>query len=381
MFTFNKKDIKLLTGMGQVYTKSVDSEKQPQQPSPPSKEEIPSIREERLKFYNDIKTFQTNVSNQLKAKEISPDTSEELNKIVKEAEEWLRKNSNANLLQVVTQKDDITAKATPIYERELSKNRYNLVLVYADSVQDSYKNNPELKKYYNSQYKPADIKSLSELLKSEYKWLSEHPSETGLVYVQRIDSASQAAQKILVAYPEATKGIESTVENLKQAATPTWWLTKDAIARANANFEQKSKTEFNYERLAKDSTTIALEIFGSFLILILIIFAASLASNMAICRDWPYRVYFFIVSINPLLTPIILAYTALQSLKGNPVEYYALCPISTEPAKTRLGKILWWPFYYESDQNELKLTELFVAAIEATGEAVKGASKPPAFKG
>jgi len=330
MFTFNKKDIKLLTGMGQVYTRLFSDKPQPpQEQLPPSKEEMSSIREERLKFYNDIKTFQTNVSNQLKAKEISPDTSEELNKIVKEAEQWLRNNPNANLLQVVTQKDDITAKATPIYERELSKNRYNLLLVYADSVQDTYKNNPELKKYYNSRYKASEIKSLSELLKSEYKWLEEHPSETGLIYVQRIDSASQAAQKILVADPESTRGIQNMVDNLKQSAFPHWWAVKESMARANASFEQKSKTEFNYERLAKDSTTIALQIFGSFLILVLIFFAASLASNMAICRDWPYRVYFFIYSLNHLLTPIILSYTALQALKGNPVEYYALCPIST----------------------------------------------------
>ena len=380
MFGFNKKDIKLLTVMGQVYTKSVSENPPPPTPTPPSKEEISSIREERLKFYNDIKTFQTNVSNQLKAGEISPDTSEELNNIVKEAGEWLRNNPNANLLQVVTQKDDITEKATPIYEREMNKNRYNLVLVYAESVQDLYKNNPEFNKYYKSQYKPAEIKSLIELLKSEYKWLSEHPSETGLVYMQRIDYASQAAQKILVAYPESTRPTQNMVEALKKSAMPQWWLAKDAIARANASSEQKSKTEFNYERLAQNSTIYAIQIFGSFLFFVLVIFAASLASNMAICREWPYRVFFFIYGINPLLTPIILAYTALQALKGNPVEYYALCPISTEPAKTRLGKILWWPFYYESDQNELNLAKLFVEAIEATGEAVKGASKPPAFK-
>jgi hypothetical protein len=361
--------------MGQVYTKLF--------PPPPTDAQIASIQQERLKFYNDLKTFQTNVSNQLASNQISPDTSQQLNALVVAAQQWLRSNPDATSLQVTTQQDDLTALAQPIYERELAKNQYLFMLWMAQARQDEYVNDiGDFKKRFDNLYKPSSslITSLSKLLDEEFEWIEKNPSETGLTYTQRIDSASLAAQSILTAYPAFITELQRLTPLFKTNTKPYWWTEKANNEKNKINSEQLSKAKFNYQRLAQDSTSLALRIFGYFLIITLIIFAASLASNMAIGRDWPYRIFFFIFSINPLLTPIILAYTALEALKGRPIEYYALCPLSTEPAKTRLGKILWWPFYYESDQNQLKLAQAFLAAVEATGEAVKSASKPAAFK-
>ena len=360
--------------MGQVYTKLF--------PPPPTDAQIASIQQERLKFYNDLKTFQTNVSSQLASNEISPDTSQELSVLVTAAQAWLRANPDATSLQVTTQQDDLTALAQPIYERELAKNQYLFALWRARALQDNYNNDiGDFKKRTDNLYKPSSslITSLKDILDKEFKWIEEKPSETGLTYTQRIDSASLAFQALLTAYPAAITELQRITPLLKNNNKPYWWIEKADNAKNNINNEQLSKTQFNYQRLTQKSTSLAMQIFGYFLLITLIIFGASLASNMAIGRDWPYRIFFFIFGINPLLTPIILAYTALEALKGRPIEYYALCPLSTEPAKTRLGKILWWPFYYESDQNQLKLAQAFLAAIEATGEAVKGASKPPAF--
>jgi hypothetical protein len=377
LFSFNKKDIKPITGkgMGQVYTKLF--------PPPPTDAQIASIQQERLKFYNDLKTFQTNVSNQLESHQISPDTSQQLNALVVAAQQWLRSNPDATSLQVTTQNDDLTAAAQPIYERELAKNRYLFALWRAQGMQDQYNNDiGDFKKRFDNLYKPPSslITSLSKLLDEEFKWIKENPSETGLTYTQRIDSASLAIQSVLTAYPTFITELQRITPLFKTNSSPYWWLEKRQNAQNNINNEQISKTKFSYQRLAENSTIYAMQIFGTFLLIVLIIFGGSLASNMAISREWQYRVFFFIFGSNPLLTPIILAYTALQALKGKPIEYYALCPISTEPAKTRLGKILWWPFYYETDNNELDLIKKFLEAVEVTGEAVKGASKPAAFQ-
>ena len=361
--------------MGQVYTKLF--------PPPPTDAQIASIQQERLKFYNDLKTFQTNVSSQLASYEISPDTSQQLNALVVAAQQWLRSNPDATSLQVTTQQDDLTALAQPIYEREMAKNQYLFTLWRAQAFQDEYNNDiGGFKKRADNLYKPPSsmITSLSKLLDEEFKWIEKTPSETGLTYTQRIDSASLAAQSIVTAYPAFIAELQRITPLFKTNPKPHWWLEKRKNAQNNINNEQLSKTQFSYERLAQKSTTYAMQIFGTFLLIVLIIFGGSLASNMAISREWPYRVFFFIFGSNPLLTPIILAYTALQALKGKPIEYYALCPISTEPAKTRLGKILWWPFYYETDNNELDLIKKFLEAVEVTGEAVKGASKPAAFQ-
>jgi len=360
--------------MGQVYTKLF--------PPPPTDAQIASIQQERLKFYNDLKTFQTNVSNQLASNEISPDTSRQLNALVTAAQQWLRSNPDATSLQVTTQQDDLTALAQPIYERELAKNQYLFTLWRAQGLKDQYNNDiGGFKTRVDGIYKPSSslITSLTDILAKEFEWITKNPSETGLTYTQRIDSLSLALQALLTAYPATITELQRITPLLKTNPKPYWWLEKADNAKNKINSEQLSKSQFNYQRLAENSTIYAMQIFGYFLLITLIIFGASLASNMAIGRDWPYRLFFFIFGINPLLTPIILAYTALEALKGRPIEYYALCPLSTEPAKTRLGKILWWPFYYESDQNQLKLEQAFLAAVEATGEAVKGASKPAAF--
>jgi hypothetical protein len=376
LFGFNKKDIKPITGkvMGQVYTKLF--------PPPPTDAQIESIQQERLKFYRDLQTFQSNISSQLESNQISPDTSQELSALVTAAQAWLRANPDATSLQVTTQNDDLTASAQPIYEREMAKNRYLFMLWKAQAAQDNYNNDPNFKKQIDIAYNPPSsvITSLTNGLAQEFKWIKENPSETGLTYTQRIDTASLACQSILTAYPALITEIQRITSSYKNNPSPYWWIEKIENVQRNINLDQVSKTQFNYQRLAKNSTTYAMQFFGIFLLIVLIIFGGSLASNMAISREWQYRVFFFIFGSNPLLTPVILAYTALQALKGSPIEYYALCPISTEPAKTRLGKILWWPFYYETDNNELNLTKAFLSAVEVTGEAVKGASKPPAFQ-
>ena len=118
--------------MGQVYTKLF--------PPPPTDAQIASIQQERLKFYNDLKTFQTNVSSQLASNEISPDTSQQLNALVAAAQQWLRDNPDATSLQVTTQQDDLTALAQPIYEREMAKNQYLFALWRARALQDNYNN-------------------------------------------------------------------------------------------------------------------------------------------------------------------------------------------------------------------------------------------------
>lgn len=357
--------------MGQVYTKLF--------PPPPSDAEIASIKQDRLNFYKDLQTFQTNISNQVKNNQISPDTSIELNAIVTSAQAWLRANPDATALQVTTEKDDLTEKAKPIYERETDKNRYIYTLFFLQSLEDEYNSSSKSKKDIDSVFKSSEIKNSIKLLKNEFKWIKSNPSETALTYSQRIDYVSNEIQKIYIDHPNLTETIKYYGSILKEHRQPYWWILKQKNAENNLRNQQISATEFDSKRLALNSIEFALQFFGSFLILTLIIFGGSLAANYAICREWHYRIFFFIFSLNPLLTPIILAYTALQALKGKPIEYYGLLPISTEPAKTRLGKILWWPFYYETDKNETNLTEAFLQSIVTVGEAVKSASKPPPF--
>jgi len=44
---------------------------------------------------------------------------------------------------------------------------------------------------------------------------------------------------------------------------------------------------------------------------------------------------------------------------------YAILPISIEPASTRLGQFLWYPFYYVPDVEQATLYKQFQETIKA----------------
>jgi len=353
--------------MGQIYTKYF--------PPPPSDQDKVDIKQERLKFYNDLKLFQDQIKQDQTAGIISPDTANQLTTIVTNNQEWLRSNPDASILQVTAQRDDLEQLKEPIMERELFKNRYLMALWRGKYYENLYDNNDsglinivETNKVTNS-----EINSIKELINKGFNLLKSKPSETGLTYSQYIDTFFDELETILINHPNYIKDIQKAKIYYKEDKKPRWWELKDQITRDSNAAKQKSDAEFNGNRAMKNSAEIAIKVFGSLIIIAIILFGGSIAANMAINRDWFYRLFYFIFACNPLLTPIIIAYAGLCALKGNPITFYAMCPIITEPPKTRLSKVLTWPFYYVSDKHEEVLKQAFIDSVISVGKAVKAA--------
>jgi hypothetical protein len=49
----------------------------------------------------------------------------------------------------------------------------------------------------------------------------------------------------------------------------------------------------------------------------------------------------------------------IKRIKDGPLHLYGILPTSIEPGSTRLGRLLWYPFYWQPDQAALDAYETF----------------------
>ena len=99
----------------------------------------------------------------------------------------------------------------------------------------------------------------------------------------------------------------------------------------------------------------------SFFLILLIIFCGSLAANQAIGRDPVYRVIYFIWGM--VFFPVVAIQSLLQRLRVGPIPMYGILPISTEDGTTRLGKLLWSPFYWIPDVKSDNLRDEYLKSL------------------
>jgi hypothetical protein len=132
--------------------------------------------------------------------------------------------------------------------------------------------------------------------------------------------------------------------------------------------EQKAKEARNAQIHLEDGAyTIkdtALKTFFGLLLFAICILGGSLAANQAIGRSRPYRILYFIYGIIPIFMPIVILYSIYSRLRFGPIPYYAILPLTIEPATTRLGRILNFPFYWIPDDTSRQLTRTFLDAVE-----------------
>jgi hypothetical protein len=145
-------------------------------------------------------------------------------------------------------------------------------------------------------------------------------------------------------------------------------LTKLTPQEAEQQSKQlKNKTgdnarlEFKATDVLTTSLSVAGQVFGSLFLILLIIFCGSLAANQAIGRDPIYRVIYFIWGM--VFFPFVAIQCLLQRLRVGPIPMYGILPVSTEPGTTRLGKLLWAPFYWIPDIKSDAMKEEYLKSL------------------
>ena len=100
-----------------------------------------------------------------------------------------------------------------------------------------------------------------------------------------------------------------------------------------------------------------------------LIMCGSFAANFAIGRVPAYRVLYFIWGALPPFAPFVLLYAIYKRLREGRLPIYAMLPLSIEPATTRFGKYLWYPFYWVPDAEAKSAYTAFQASLAETMSA------------
>jgi len=376
------KEYQITRKMGQLFST-------PKPPPPPlSKEDREEIIKVRNAYTDGLTDFRKKATDQKNLGTMSPDTAKQCYDLITVYQKWLVEKPEAGALEIINKGYEFHEKLQAISERELAKNQYLTALWTLKSYLNIWDNTPDIKKASTIKEYPGLLTSIplaSKEIDKQFEWIKKHPEEYSFVYTQQIDSLMDNMLTIFQNETQGAAAIEwfrGIAKNNNDWRTLQWWKIRGSIKLDQSNMEKENRKDFSSNKLtpkqiAIDSFTLSQQIFWSLIIFFLILMGGSIASNMAIGREWYYRVFFFIFGCNPYLTPIIYAYAALQALKGKSVRYYGVLPTSTDPAKTRLGKIIWWPFYYEADQEQEVLTSDFLKSLDTIAQQVKSMPKPP----
>ncbi len=334
-------------------------------PSPPAPdaETRKEVKEERDGLYADLKKFQETIQKDKDQERISPETATELQAIVLAAQEWMRKNPNANLLEIRSQRDDLQQKAEPILERDKPRTTLDKFLLKVKSYLDT---SAQQQKYTKRQLDAA-----KEVYSQENKWATKNRAEQGLVYTQRLAAFKGDLGKALEVPLDTMSALEKSVKDMKLSD-----IKENVKVQEIAN-QQKEANTYSASRLAETIFSTALSVFLGLILIVFFLFGGSLAANMAIGRDVKYRIFYFVIGCLPWVAPVIYIYGMLSALRGTAPHYYGFLPVSTTPASTMIGKILWTPFFYEADANSQTQRSVFLQSVEDIGRAVLQVPKAP----
>jgi hypothetical protein len=304
----------------------------------PPASEYKELRDARAAVIAGIKVVQENMNALLKTTPplVTPEAVAEVNTILKDARTWLTKNPNAVLEDYYSKAQDIQSNVEVILDNDKARLFYktwvDITLVLATK-------NPALTTDQRN--------ALTVLLEEERTWYRENAKKADSI--QFADQLVTAQQKVIdyIGNPELSKqytqkppdDIKKVVEQVEE--------NKDKLKQE----EEAESTTFTYSKAASVVYDTASNTFFKLILGVMSIIGAVLAANMAIGRKPAYRVLFFIWAAIPLYSWIALLYALYVRIRYGPFRIYGVLPISVEPASTRLGRLLWWPFLYIPDQE------------------------------
>jgi hypothetical protein len=306
-------------------------------------EEIKEINENRAVFYKYIRDARASIAALVGKSLMTVDTQKSISAILMDASKWLKANPRAELEDIQERASGVLNDVNNLMESDKAKITYINYMKIFDASTESLKAQGIIQDdKYNK---------LKQLKKDQDKWYKENLTTAGdFDYSDQIQSVYDQTGEILGSAPE----VQAAKDNLQDAKKDTAKKSPEEVQQTiSDNQEQIKKDDENTINLNKGFSlmlTTALSIFWRFLMLFLRVLAASFVANLAIARHPMYRILYFIYGLIPLFTPIILVYTIYIRLSSGPIPMYGILPLSTVPATTRLGKYLWYPFYYIHDE-------------------------------
>jgi hypothetical protein len=316
-------------------------------------EEVNKIRAARTDYQDVLSSFQTNTNTDVQNNALTPETGQLILAQIQKAYTWLQKTPNATLLEVYANRDATTAEIQRLITIDMPTREFkNQIAALPVIAEEAFSKNL---------YTREQTDKLKQLSTTELAWLTKNsPTATTIDFQQEELKVKTSIQQILEK-AELVQFCTGKLDAIKSAQPSI--LDSELLTR-----EQKAKEARNAQIHLDDGvntiTSVALKTFFGFLLVTFCILGGSLAANQAIGRVRAYRILYFIYGAIPVFMPFVLLYILYSRMRFGPIPYYAILPLTIEPATTRFGRILNFPFYWIPDDKSRELTRAFMETVE-----------------
>ena len=325
---------------------------------PQTQDQARETRQARENYRNYLTTTQVNVNTEVNAKRVTPDTGNLILERIKVANTWLQKNPNANYNEITTNFDATNTEVKRLLGTDKPKREIQnqIAGIKAQAFQQR-----ESKKIDEQEYE-----KLVQLANETEKWYKKNSTTATTIDFSQEDLKIQSSIRSIV--KDANVG-NDIIQNLNKTKNMNPNDLLASIQKTEKDLELKKSQSFDLREGISVAWWKANQVFWISLLVFLCLVSGSLAANSAIGRARPYRVLYFIYGAMPFYAPLVILYTIYRRIREGPLPYYAPLPLSIEPATTRLGKLLWFPFYWIPDNNAIQEYDTFqeqLATIAST---------------
>ncbi len=319
-------------------------------------EEIKEVRQARNSYQDYLSTTQTKTNTDVNRKAITPESGQAILKEVEAGQTWLEKHPNANYNELLTNQDTVTVEINRILKTDAPKRKVKNILLALPFVAEE----GVQKKILTAE----QAEKLKALAADEEKWYAKSAATaTEIQFSQEELKINESIQNLIVNGNEV-QYVRNALQNLAGKDTSE---LQAYLATQESKLKAAKSQQVDIQEGARVAGNTALKVFFGFLIVAFCILCGSFAANFAIGRPPAYRVFSFLYGAFPLFAPFVLLYTIYKRLRYGPMALYAILPLSIEPAVSRLGKLLWYPFYWIPDQNSIdamkEYTDLLSKAV------------------
>lgn len=315
-------------------------------------DDINTIRNSRVKYKDYLASIQANTESDVSNNSLTPETGSTIYKLIQKSYLWLKNNPNANLIEILSNEDSTTTEIKRLISVDIPKRKFLNTLIAVPTILERV-----LKEKIITEDKQ---RAFLAIIKEEKNWYEKNQEIASKIdFTQEFQKINDSVSTVFVDQ-NAVNTIKSQIDYVQ--TIPTSQL-KSKIADYDTKKKKLEKEEVDVNSAFKIAISTALNVFFSLLFISLCIMCGSFAANIAIGRPPMYRVLYFIYGAFPLFAPFVLIYTIYKRINEGRLSVYSVLPVSIEPATTRIGKFLWYPFYWIPDQHAIDEYNKFMASL------------------
>ena len=318
----------------------------------PKGDDINALRNARIKYQDTLASIQANTGSDISTNALTPETGSSIYKVIQTSYDWLKKNPNANLNEILANQDATTIEVKRLASVDIPKRKFNNTLLAIPAILDKLVADKSITADKKAAFLP--------IVATEKTWYTANQLKASEIdYAQEFQKINDTITTTFV-----DQAIVSTIKGQIELAQaiPTSQLNSQLAEYANKQ-DAIQKQSVDIQSTGKIVVSTALKVFGSLLLIAFCIMCGSFAANMAIGRPPMYRILYFIYGAIPFFAPFVLIYTIYKRIKEGRLSVYTVLPTSIEPATTRIGKVLWHPFYWIPDQHAIDEYNAFMKSL------------------